>query len=283
MPERPSIARARSVLPSTSSSCDSSAGKSLSSSEFRANWPHEPERLVARDARDPGRRPLGRLAAVPAAPGPNRGFLCRVLGGAGCPENAPCLAQALRADEVPIPIGQRSPRQRCNELNGQEGLPTMTLTLESDATRAYAVLAPAYDLLTAEYAYGPWLVGHRACRARARAVAATACSTSAAAPARASCPCSSAASTSPRATSRPRWSRSPEQKAGASVDVHVADMRRLPVVRRVRPHHVHRRCDQPSSDPGEVADALAGMRENLAPGGHARLRRQHARRLPSGP
>ena len=33
----------------------------------------------------------------------------------------------------------------------------MTLTLESDATRAYAVLAPAYDLLTAEYAYGPWL------------------------------------------------------------------------------------------------------------------------------
>ena len=33
----------------------------------------------------------------------------------------------------------------------------MTPTLESDATRAYAVLAPAYDLLTAEYAYGPWL------------------------------------------------------------------------------------------------------------------------------
>ena len=33
----------------------------------------------------------------------------------------------------------------------------MTLTLESDATRAYAVLAPAYDLLTAEYEYGPWL------------------------------------------------------------------------------------------------------------------------------
>ena len=33
----------------------------------------------------------------------------------------------------------------------------MTLTLDSDATRAYAVLAPAYDLLTAEYAYEPWL------------------------------------------------------------------------------------------------------------------------------
>src|SRR4029078_8436784 len=76
---------------------------------------------------------------------------------AGCPQNPPCLAQTLRANEVPIPIGQRSPRQRCNELNGQEGIPTMTLTLESDATRAYAVLAPAYDLLTAEYAYGPWL------------------------------------------------------------------------------------------------------------------------------
>lgn len=33
----------------------------------------------------------------------------------------------------------------------------MTLTLESDSAEAYAVLAPAYDLLTAEYAYGPWL------------------------------------------------------------------------------------------------------------------------------
>src|SRR5215217_2039457 len=33
----------------------------------------------------------------------------------------------------------------------------MPLTLDSDAARAYAVLAPAYDLLTAGYAYGPWL------------------------------------------------------------------------------------------------------------------------------
>ena len=33
----------------------------------------------------------------------------------------------------------------------------MTLTLDSDAAQAYAVLAPAYDLLTAEYAYEPWL------------------------------------------------------------------------------------------------------------------------------
>ena len=33
----------------------------------------------------------------------------------------------------------------------------MTPTLESDSAEAYAVLAPAYDLLTAEYAYGPWL------------------------------------------------------------------------------------------------------------------------------
>ena len=33
----------------------------------------------------------------------------------------------------------------------------MTLTLESDSARAYAALAPAYDLLTADYAYEPWL------------------------------------------------------------------------------------------------------------------------------
>jgi SAM-dependent methyltransferase len=33
----------------------------------------------------------------------------------------------------------------------------MSPALTSDAARAYAVLAPAYDLLTAKYAYGPWL------------------------------------------------------------------------------------------------------------------------------
>ena len=31
----------------------------------------------------------------------------------------------------------------------------MTPTLESDSAAAYAVLAPAYDLLTARYAYPP--------------------------------------------------------------------------------------------------------------------------------
>ena len=158
-----------SVLPSTSSSCDSSAGSSLSSREVVANWPGESQRLVARDRRDPGRGAVGRAAAVTAPPGANRRLLGGVLGGPGRPEHAASLAQALRTDEAPIPVGQRSPRQRCNELNGQEGLPSMTSTLESDATRAYAVLAPAYDLLTAEYAYGPWLHRHRACRARPRA------------------------------------------------------------------------------------------------------------------
>ena len=33
----------------------------------------------------------------------------------------------------------------------------MTRTLESDSSEAYAVLAPAYDLLTARYEYPTWL------------------------------------------------------------------------------------------------------------------------------
>ena len=104
----------------------------------------------------------------------------------------------------------------------------MTSTLESDATRAYAVLAPAYDLLTAEYAYGPWLTaiervarenglaGHRLLDVGCgtgksflplleRGFQVTACDIS------------------------PDMVELAQRKAGRRVDVHVADMRRLPV------------------------------------------------------
>ena len=117
----------------------------------------DPQRLVAGDRRHPGLRALRRLAAVPAAPGPYRGLLGRVLGRSGLTQNALRLAEALRTDEAPVPVGHLSPRECCNELTAQEGLPSMNITLASDSAGAYAVLAPAYDLLTAEYAYGPWL------------------------------------------------------------------------------------------------------------------------------
>ena len=78
------------------------------------------------------------------------------------------------------------------------------------SARAYAVLAPAYDLLTAEYAYGPWLAAIERL-ARRHGLRGRRVLDAAAAPARASCPCSSAASRSPRATSRRRWWRSRRQ------------------------------------------------------------------------
>lgn len=142
----------------------------------------------------------------------------------------------------------------------------MTPTMESDATHAYAVLAPAYDLLTAEYAYGPWLAaierlarehglaGHRLLDVGCgtgksflplieRGFHVTACDIS------------------------PEMVEVAQRKAGAMADVHVADMRRLPVFGEFdlitciddAINHLLTR--------GEVADALCGMCDNLAPGG----------------
>ena len=142
----------------------------------------------------------------------------------------------------------------------------MTLTLDSDATRAYAVLAPAYDLLTAEYAYGPWLAaieriayenglrGHRLLDVGCgtgksflplleRGFDVTACDIS------------------------PEMVEIAHHKAGARADVHVADMRRLPVFGEFDLVTCIDDAINHLLDPGEVYDALAHMRENLAPGG----------------
>ncbi len=142
----------------------------------------------------------------------------------------------------------------------------MTLTLESDATGAYAVLAPAYDLLTAEYAYGPWLAaierlarehglaGHRLLDVGCgtgksflplleRGFHVTACDIS------------------------PEMVDIARGKAGASVDVHVADMRCLPVFGEFDLITCIDDAINHLLTPGEVADALSGMYDNLAPGG----------------
>jgi SAM-dependent methyltransferase len=142
----------------------------------------------------------------------------------------------------------------------------MTPTLESDATRAYAVLAPAYDLLTAEYAYGPWLTaierlarehglaGHRLLDVGCgtgksflplleRGFRVTACDIS------------------------PEMVTLAQQKAGARAEVHVADMRRLPVFGEFDLITCIDDAINHLLTSGEVADALSGMYDNLAPGG----------------
>jgi SAM-dependent methyltransferase len=142
----------------------------------------------------------------------------------------------------------------------------MTPTLESDATRAYAVLAPSYDLLTAEYAYGPWLsaierlarqhglAGHRLLDVGCgtgksflplleRGFRVTACDIS------------------------PEMVALAQRKAGARADVHVADMRRLPVFGEFDLITCIDDAINHLLTPGEVADALSGMYDNLAPGG----------------
>jgi SAM-dependent methyltransferase len=142
----------------------------------------------------------------------------------------------------------------------------MTPTLESDATRAYAVLAPAYDLLTAEYEYGPWLSaiervarehglsGHRLLDVGCgtgksflplleRGFAVTACDIS------------------------PEMVDLAQRKAGARADVHVADMRRLPLFGEFDLITCIDDAVNHLLSPDEVYDALASMRANLAPGG----------------
>ena len=142
----------------------------------------------------------------------------------------------------------------------------MTPTLESDATRAYAVLAPAYDLLTAEYAYEPWLTaierharehglaGHRLLDVGCgtgksflplleRGFAVTACDIS------------------------PEMVELARHKVGPMAELHVADMRRLPVFGEFDLITCIDDAINHLLTLGEVADALHGMYDNLAPGG----------------
>ena len=142
----------------------------------------------------------------------------------------------------------------------------MSLTLDSDATRAYAVLAPAYDLLTADYAYGPWLgaiervalehglhgrrlldvacgTGKSFMPLLARGYEVTACDIS------------------------PEMVALAREKAGSHADVHVADMRDLPVFGEFDLITCIDDAINHLLTPDEVREALACMRENLAPGG----------------
>ncbi|HEY3189112.1 MAG TPA: class I SAM-dependent methyltransferase [Solirubrobacteraceae bacterium] len=142
----------------------------------------------------------------------------------------------------------------------------MTPTLIAPARDAYDALAPVYDVLTARYAYDRWLAaledlalehglsGHRvldvACGTGKsflplleRGWEVTACDISDEMAARAAA------------------------KAAGRADVHVADMRELPVYGEFDLITCLDDAINHLLEPDDVIDALAGMRENLAPAG----------------
>jgi ubiquinone/menaquinone biosynthesis C-methylase UbiE len=104
----------------------------------------------------------------------------------------------------------------------------MPPTLESDATRAYAVLAPAYDLLTAEYAYGPWLTAiERVAREhglRGHRLLDVGCGTG-----KSFLPLLERGFEVTACDISPEMVEMDRQKGGGRARVHVADMRDLPV------------------------------------------------------
>ena len=142
----------------------------------------------------------------------------------------------------------------------------MTSTLESDATRAYAVLAPAYDLLTAEYAYGPWLTAiERVARAHGLAgdrLLDVGCGTG-----KSFLPLLERGFQVTACDISPDMVELAQRKAGVRADVHVADMRRLPVFGEFDLITCIDDAINHLLSADEVADALCSMRENLAPGG----------------
>jgi len=142
----------------------------------------------------------------------------------------------------------------------------MPLTLDSDAARAYAVLAPAYDLLTAGYAYGPWLAAIERLAHRhgltGRRVLDVGCGTG-----KSFLPLLDRGFEVTACDISPEMVALAREKAAGRADVHVADMRRLPVLGRFELITCIDDGINHLLGPEEVADALAGMRANLAPGG----------------
>jgi SAM-dependent methyltransferase len=142
----------------------------------------------------------------------------------------------------------------------------MTITLGSDSARAYAALAPAYDLLTAGYAYGPWLAAIERLALEhglaGRRVLDAGCGTG-----------KSFLPLLDRGFEVTAFDISPEMvaearhKAGARAEVLVADMRRLPELGEFDLITCLDDGINHLLDPEEIADAFECLRANLAPGG----------------
>ena len=140
------------------------------------------------------------------------------------------------------------------------------ITLDSDAARAYAVLAPVYDFLTADYAHGPWLSavervaqGHGLTGRRLLDVG---CGTG-----KSFLPMLERGYEVTACDISPEMVAEARAKARGRAELHVADMRRLPVLGEFDLITCLDDAVNHLLDPGELADAFAGLRANLAAGG----------------
>ena len=140
--ERPAIARSMSAWPSTSSSWDSSAGSPAASSGSVIGRP------AIRSAS---------LRAIVATQGCGRSGVWQLSWRRQARTAASWAASSAPPDWPRTPCASRRhcartrPQshsatnylvERCNELNAQEGLPSMNLTLESDSARGVRRAGP---------------------------------------------------------------------------------------------------------------------------------------------
>ena len=142
----------------------------------------------------------------------------------------------------------------------------MNLTLESDSARAYAVLAPAYDLLTADYAYGPWLAAIEWLAVRhgltGRRLLDVGCGTG-----KSFMPLLDRGFDVTACDISPEMVAAARDKAGGRADVLVADMRRLPILGEYDLITCIDDAINHLLGPDEVAATFEGLRANLAPEG----------------
>jgi SAM-dependent methyltransferase len=142
----------------------------------------------------------------------------------------------------------------------------MALTIDSDAARAYAVLAPAYDLLTAGYAYEPWLTAIERLARRhglaGRRLLDVACGTG-----KSFLPMLERGFDVTACDISPEMALEAARKADGRADVHVADLRALPVFGEFDLVTCLDDAFNHLLGAEEVLAAFEGIRENLAPGG----------------
>ena len=140
---------------------------------------------------------------------------------------------------------------------------TKSVRAEPDA---YAVLAPVYDLLTGEYAYDRWIAALLDLAVRhgltERTVLDVACGTG-----KSFMPLLDRGFDVTACDISPEMVAAARAKAGGRADVLVADMRRLPVLGEFDLITCIDDAINHLLGPDEVADTLAGLRDNLAPGG----------------
>jgi SAM-dependent methyltransferase len=142
----------------------------------------------------------------------------------------------------------------------------MTLALESDSAQAYAALAPAYDLLTARYAYGPWLAAIERLAVRhglpGRRVLDVGCGTG-----KSFVPLLERGFEVTACDISPEMVAEARHRAAGKADVLVADMRALPVLGEFDLITCLNDGINHLLGLDDVAEAFAGFHANLLPGG----------------